>query len=45
MKQDDLVRLRHIVDAATEALGFIHNLKRKDLDQDRQLVWALVKAV
>lgn len=34
-----------MLDAALEAKGFIHNRKRKDLDDDRQLVWALVKAI
>lgn len=45
MRQDDLIRMRHIIDAATEALGFIRHRRREDLDHDRQLVWALVKAV
>ena len=45
MRQDDLIRLRHIRDAATEALGFGRDRRREDLDHDRQLVWALVKAI
>lgn len=45
MRQDDLIRLRHIRDAATEALRFVSNRRREDLDNDRQLVWALVKAI
>ncbi|MGQ9575633.1 MAG: HepT-like ribonuclease domain-containing protein [Thermoguttaceae bacterium] len=45
MRQDDLVRLRHMLDAANEAQKFIHGRRREDLDHDRQLVWALVKAV
>lgn len=45
MRQDDLIRLRHIRDAATEALGFVRDRRREDLDHDRQLVWALVKAI
>ena len=44
MRPDDLARLRHILDAAREACGFIHGRSRSDLDRDRQLVWALVKA-
>jgi hypothetical protein len=43
MRLDDLIRLRHIIDAACEARGFIGNRLREDLDHDRQLVWALVK--
>jgi uncharacterized protein with HEPN domain len=45
MRQDDLIRLHHMLDAATEALRFVHNRRRSDLDCDRQLVWALVKAI
>lgn len=45
MRPDDLIRLRHIVDAAREAIGFVRDRRREDLDGDRQLVWALVKAV
>jgi uncharacterized protein with HEPN domain len=44
MRPDDLARLRHILDAAREACGFIHGRSRSDLDRDRQPVWALVKA-
>ncbi len=32
MQTNDLVRLRHMLDAALEAKGFIHNRKREDLD-------------
>jgi uncharacterized protein with HEPN domain len=45
MRPDDLIRLRHILDAAREAVGFVRDRRREDLDRDRQLVWALVKAV
>ncbi len=45
MRQDDLIRLHHMLDAATEALKFVHHRQREDLDHDRQLVWALVKAI
>ncbi|MDN5870463.1 MAG: DUF86 domain-containing protein [Nitrococcus sp.] len=45
MRPDDLVRLRHILDAAREAIGFVRGRRRDDLDHDRQLVWALVKAI
>lgn len=45
MRQDDVVRIRHMMDAAREAIGFIRNRRREDLDRDRQLVWALVKAI
>jgi uncharacterized protein with HEPN domain len=45
MRPDDLIRLLHILDAASEAIGFVRSRSRSDLDHDRQLVWALVKAV
>jgi len=45
MQANDLVRLHHMLDAATEARGFVCNRRREDLDNDRQLVWALVKAI
>jgi uncharacterized protein with HEPN domain len=40
---DDLTRLHHIQDAAKEALGFMSGKTRKDLDNNRMLVLALVK--
>jgi len=45
MQRDDLIRLRHMLDAAREAVGFVRHRSRSDLDHDRQLVWALVKAI
>ena len=43
-KRDD-VRLRHMLDAAREAVGFIQGRSRADLDRDRMLVLALVKDI
>ena len=45
MNPKDLVRLRHMHDAACEALGFAGGRSREDLDADRQLVLALVKEI
>ncbi len=45
MRKDDEIRLRHMLDAAKEAQRFTANRRREDLDHDRQLVWALVKAM
>ncbi len=45
MRKDDAVRLRHMLDAAQEAIGFARGRTRADLATDRQLVLALVKAV
>ena len=45
MRKEDDVRLRHMLDAAREALGFVQGRNRVDLNSDRQLVLALVKAI
>jgi len=45
MHSDDGVRLRHMRDAAREAVQFARNKDRCDLDDDRMLVFALVKAI
>ena len=43
MRGDDLVRLRHMLDAAREAMEFALKRTRADLDNDRQFVLSLVK--
>jgi len=45
MRKDDLIRLRHMLDAAREAIEFAQNKCRTDLDNDRKLTLALVKDV
>jgi uncharacterized protein with HEPN domain len=45
MREDDAVRLYHMLDAAREALSFAKNRERRDLDTDRMLVLALVKSI
>ncbi len=45
MRKDDEIRLRHMLDAAREALSFTQGRTRSDLDRDRQLVLALVKDI
>lgn len=44
-KTDDLTRLKHMLQAATEALAFIEGCSRETLDTDRKLALALVKEV
>ena len=44
-KTDDLTRLKHIRDSAKEALFFIKNRTREDLDHDRMLSLALVTLI
>jgi uncharacterized protein with HEPN domain len=43
MSKDDAIRIRHMLDAVQEALGFCASRTRNDLDRDRQLLLALVK--
>lgn len=45
MHKDDAIRLRHMLDAITEALAFTQGRTRADLDSDRMLVLARVKEV
>jgi uncharacterized protein with HEPN domain len=45
MNKDDLVRLRHILDAAREAVGFTQDVTREAFESDRKLVLALVKDI
>jgi uncharacterized protein with HEPN domain len=45
MREVDVIRLRHMLDAAREAVGFVCGRARSDLDEDRQLTLALVKDI
>jgi uncharacterized protein with HEPN domain len=45
MSGDDAIRLRHMLDAAHEALRFAEGRTRADLDRNRMLVLALVKDI
>ena len=45
MQKDDLIRLRHMLDAAREVMFFAQNKTRRSLDTDRKLVLALVKSI
>ena len=43
MFEDDEIRLRHVLDAASEAVDFIKGHRRVDLDTDRKLSLSLVR--
>ena len=43
MDQADLTRIRHMLDAANEAMGFARGKSRKHLEHDRMLTLALLK--
>ena len=45
MRRDDTVRLRHMLDAAREALSFVVGHERLDLDANRQLTLAIIKDI
>jgi uncharacterized protein with HEPN domain len=45
MSDPDRVRLRHMLDAATEALAFVTNREKGDLLADRRLTLALMKEI
>jgi len=45
MQKDELVRLRHMLDAARNAMTFVEGKGRTDLDQNPMLMFALVRAV
>lgn len=45
MSPADRIRLRHLVDAADAAADFVRGRTRADLDSDRMLLFALVRAV
>ena len=45
MRDEDLIRLQHMRDAADSAMRFIEGKNRPDLDRDEMLLFALVRAV
>jgi uncharacterized protein with HEPN domain len=45
MLTNDVIRLQHMLDAAHEAIQFASGHSRADLNRDRMLVLALVKAI
>lgn len=45
MPSHDAIRLRHMLDAANEALEYANGLSRGDLDKDRKTVRAITAAL
>jgi uncharacterized protein with HEPN domain len=45
MNKNDVIRLRHMLDAALEAQTFAQNRSRADLATDRMLVLSLLKLI
>ena len=45
MQKSDIIRIRHMLDAAKDAASFIQQEDRASLDKDRKLVLALMKSI
>ena len=45
LPEEDVVRLRHMLDAAEQAVAFAKGRTRQDLDGNKMLVFALVRAI
>ncbi|HJW84753.1 MAG TPA: HepT-like ribonuclease domain-containing protein, partial [Anaerolineae bacterium] len=45
MRSDDLIRVRHMLDAAAEALAFARGQTRASLDANRMLTLSIVKDI
>jgi len=45
MQENDQIRLKHMLDSAKDAVGFISKRKREDLDNDRMLLLSIVKSI
>lgn len=45
MSEDDALRLRHMLEAALEAIGFASGRRVEDLTRDRMLLLSLVKDI
>lgn len=45
MRNDDLIRLRHMLDSAKEAQSYVAGKKRQDLYRDRMLLHSLVRCM
>jgi uncharacterized protein with HEPN domain len=45
MRQDDRIRLQHMLDSAREAVSFVGGCSRGDLNENRMLTLSLVKCI
>lgn len=45
MREDDCIRVRHMIDAAEIAIRFLQEKSRDDLDDDQMLLFAVVRAI
>ena len=42
---EHIIRLRHMLDSANEAVGFASGKKREDLDKNRMLTLSIIKSI
>lgn len=45
LHKEDIIRLRHMLEAAEQATLFVQGKDRSDLDADRMLTFAIVRAI
>ncbi|MHB0999458.1 MAG: HepT-like ribonuclease domain-containing protein [Armatimonadota bacterium] len=45
LPKEDIIRLRHMLEAAEQAVLFVQGKDRSDLDTDRMLSFAIVRAI
>ena len=45
MQAEDAVRVRHMIDAVEDAMEFVSTRSRADLEKDKMLQFALVRAI
>jgi uncharacterized protein with HEPN domain len=45
MQPEDAIRVRHMIEAAEAVQSFISDRQRTDLDSDRMLLFALIRAI
>ena len=45
LRKEDNIRLQHMLDSATEAVGYTVKREQKELETDRQLTHSLVRCV
>ena len=45
MQNKDSIRIRHILDASEDAISFLKEKSKKDLANDKMLIYAIVKTL
>ena len=45
MRKDNIIRLRHMLEAAKEAISFSENKTKNDLHSDRMLALSIIKSI